>query len=335
MSILTVRQKLIDLLTQATSQAQQQGRLPQVAIPDITLERPQNPSHGDYATSLPLKLARACAMNPMDIARTLSEFLSPTPEVSAVTVAPPGFINFTCSQPWLSAQVDDILAAGEDCGRLNIGEGHSVQVEFVSANPTGPLHVGHGRGAVLGSTLANILGAAGYDVQTEYYTNDAGSQMQAFYQSLWARYQQELGLDATMPESGYFGRYMIDLAKEMAAEYGSRFVDSPNGITELGAIGIKKMLELKKKDLAALGVKYDCWFSEQSLYDSGEFQRVLDMLRRQGYLVEKEGATWFASTALAKTKTTWSSVPTARLPTSAPTSPTITTSLLTAALRWS
>ena len=302
LSIITLKQKMTDLLSSAVRQAQQQGQLPQVAVPDITLERPQNPAHGDYATSLPLKLARACAMNPMLIARSLAGYLESTPELSFVAPAPPGFLNFTCSPAWLSSQVDAILTAGERYGELSMGAGHSVQVEFVSANPTGPLHVGHGRGAVLGSTLAAVLAAAGYAVQKEYYVNDAGSQMQAFYHSLWARYQQELGREAAMPESGYFGHYMIDLAQEIASEYGGRFLDAPGGREELGRLGLRKMLAVIEDDLKALRVSYDCWFSEQSLYDSGEFDRVLEKLRREGYLVDKEGATWFASTALGDDK---------------------------------
>jgi arginyl-tRNA synthetase len=293
---------MVERLNEAVRTAQQQGKLPQVAMPDITLEKPQNPAHGDYATSLPLKLARACAMNPMVIAKTLNSFLQATPELSSIAAAPPGFLNFTCAPEWLTSQVDAILSAGERYGEITLGTGHSVQVEFVSANPTGPLHVGHGRGAVLGSTLAAILAAAGFEVQKEYYVNDAGSQMQAFYNSLWTRYQQELGREADMPESGYFGRYMIDLAKDIAAECGGRFLDAPQGREELGKLGLQKMLAVIEDDLKALRVSFDCWFSEQSLYDSGEFQRMLERLRREGYLADKEGATWFTSTALGDDK---------------------------------
>lgn len=302
MIVLTLKERLTSLLTEAVGQAQQQGKLPRVAVPEITLERPQNPAHGDYATSLPLKLARTCAMNPLVIARTLSEFLPIVSELASVTVAPPGFINFTCSPEWLAAQVDTILAAGENYGNLTLGQGQSVQVEFVSANPTGPLHVGHGRGAVLGSTLATVLTAAGYNVQTEYYVNDAGNQIQAFRQSLWARYQQELGREAAMPEAGYFGQYMIDLAKEIVAECGEQYLTAPNGSAELGKFGMQKMLDTIAGDLKALRVNFDRWFSEQSLYDSGEFARVLKVLRDQGHLIDKEGATWFASTALGEDK---------------------------------
>ena len=300
MTTLTLKQRLADILTDAVGQAQQQGKLPQVAIPEITIERPQNPTHGDYATSLPLKLARACAMNPLLIARTLKELLQTGPELASIDIAPPGFINFACSPQWLAAQVDTILAADTSYGNLALGQGRPLQVEFVSANPTGPLHVGHGRGAVLGSALAAILAAAGYDVQTEYYINDAGNQMQAFRQSLWARYQQELGHDVAMPEAGYLGRYLIDLAKEIVTEQSDRYLTE--GQAELGKLGMHKMLNIIKGDLKALGINYDCWFSEQSLYDSGEFTSVLKALHDRGYLADREGATWFTSTALGDDK---------------------------------
>ena len=302
MTALTLKQKLTDILTDAVRHSQQQNKLPRVAMPEISLERPQNPTHGDYATSLPLKLARSCAMNPMLIARTLSESLHADPELVSVAIAPPGFINFTCSSQWLVSQVDPILARGEGYGNLSLGQRQSVQVEFVSANPTGPLHVGHGRGAVLGSALAAILAAAGYNVQTEYYVNDAGNQMQAFYQSLWARYQQELGREVAMPEAGYHGRYMIDLAKDMLTEHGDRYLAAQDGQAELGRLGVKKMLSVIEDDLSALGINFDHWFSEQSLYDSGEFTHVLNKLRDKGYLADKEGATWFTSTALGEDK---------------------------------
>ena len=301
MTVLPVKQRLAEMLSQAVENARQQGKLPQVVVPEITLERPQTASYGDYATSLPLKLARACAMNPMVIADIIVDSMSSPSGLASVEAAPPGFINFTLNSQWLASQVDEILSAGERFGDVPLGEGHSVQVEFVSANPTGPLHVGHGRGAILGSTLANILRSAGYSVETEYYVNDAGSQMLAFYQSLRARYKQELGRDATMPESGYFGRYMVELAREIIAEFGDRFLE-PGKEGEMDKLGLSRMIASIRSDLGMLGVGFDRWFSEQSLYISDEFNRVLGLLREQNYLVEKEGATWFTSTALGEDK---------------------------------
>jgi arginyl-tRNA synthetase len=301
LTMVSIKKHLAEMLKQAVAGAQQQGRLPQVAVPEITIERPQKLSYGDYATSLPLKLARACSMNPMVIAGTIIDSISVPPELASIESAPPGFINFTLNSGWLATQVDEILAAGESFADIPLGEGHSVQVEFVSANPTGPLHVGHGRGAVLGSTLTNILRSAGYSVETEYYVNDAGSQMLAFYQSLRARYRQELGQEATMPESGYFGRYMIDLAREIIAEFGDRFLE-PGKEDELDKLGLSRMTAAISGDLEMLGVTFNRWFSEHSLYSSGEFDQVLELLRVQNYLIKKEGATWFTSTALGEDK---------------------------------
>jgi arginyl-tRNA synthetase len=240
----------------------------------------------------------------MSIAKTIAELIPATPEMLSVEAAPPGFINFSLRPEWLTQQVDAILGAGENYGDIEIGRGQSVQVEFVSANPTGPLHIGHGRGAVLGSTLANILEASGFNVEKEYYINDAGSQMTAFYRSLLARYRQANGIDVEMPQEGYFGQYVIDLAREIKTEYGDRFIQLPEDEAEreLGKLGVTKMLASIRKDLGLLGVEYDCWFSEQSLYENGQFEKVMQILRKEGHLAEKEGATWFVSSALGEDK---------------------------------
>ena len=302
--ILEIKKQIVALIKQAAGRAQQEGKLPQVTLPEITVERPQDTEHGDYASSLSMKLARSIGKNPLVIAQAIAELIPPAPELASVTIAPPGFINFTFRPDWLSKQVEEILNAGDNYGDIDIGKKQSVQVEFVSANPTGPLHVGHGRGAVLGSTLANILEAAGFNVEKEYYINDAGSQMMAFYRSLYARYQQACGTDVEMPQEGYFGQYVIDLAREIKSEEGDRFLKLPpdKGVTALGNIGVNKMLALISGDLNLLGVDYDCWFSEQSLYDKGQFARVIEILRKEGHLAEKEGATWFVSTALGEDK---------------------------------
>ena len=299
-----IKQRIIELLAQAASQAQESGKLPSVALPEITVEHPQNPEHGDYASSFPLKLARATGVSPLKIAQDIVGLIAPNPEIEAITVAPPGFINFTLSNDWLTRQVGSILAAGDAYGNIDLGQGSRVQLEFVSVNPTGPLHVGHGRGAILGSTLANVLAAAGYKVEKEYYVNDAGSQIDAFYRSLYARYQQCLGIDAEMPSGGYFGNYMVDLAKEIIAEKKDRFLSLPpeEALSQLGHIGLVKIMELIKSDLELLGVGFDVWFSEQSLFDKGQYQKVMALLRESGYIGEKEGATWFVSTALGEDK---------------------------------
>ena len=299
-----LKQRLIELLTQAAGEAQQLGKLPSIALPEVTVERPQNPEYGDYASSFPLKLARAVGVSPLTIANDIVELTTPGPEIDTITVAPPGFINFTLKSDWLTNQIDSILAAGNAYGNAALGQGSRVQVEFVSVNPTGPLHVGHGRGAILGSTLGNVLASAGYKVEKEYYINDAGNQVDAFYRSLYARYQQCFNIDAEMPSDGYFGSYMVDLAKEIVAEEGDRFLTIPGqeAISQLGQLGMEKMINQIKSDLELLGVSFDVWFSERSLYDNEQYQTAMSLLRQAGYIREKEGATWFVSTALGEDK---------------------------------
>ena len=299
-----IRRRLIELLEQAAKKAQELGKIPAVTLPEITVEHPQNPEHGDYASSLPLKLARATGVNPLTIAEGVLGLIATSPEVSRVAVAPPGFINFTLSSSWLTGQVASILEAGESYGNINLGRGSRVQIEFVSVNPTGPLHVGHGRGAILGSTLANVLDAAGYRVEKEYYINDAGSQIDAFTRSLYVRYQQSLNVDAEMPSDGYLGSYMVDLAKEIIAEEGDKFLSLPEkeAVAKLGHIGLDRIIEQIKSDLERIGVSFDVWFSEKSLYEKGQYKKVMSLLNKGGYISEREGATWFVSTALGEDK---------------------------------
>jgi len=299
-----LKQRLIELITQAAIEAQHSGKLPSVTLPEVVIEHPQNTEHGDYASSLPLKLARATGISPLTIANDMASLIAPTPEIAQIVTAPPGFINFTLKSDWLTSQVDSILDAGDSFGNIELGEDSRVQIEFVSVNPTGPLHVGHGRGAILGSTLANVLAAAGYKVEKEYYVNDAGNQIDAFLRSLYARYQQCLGIDAEMPSDGYFGSYMVDLAKEIIAEDGDRFRNLPEteAIPQLGKLGLEKMVSQIRVDLELLGVKFDVWFSEQSLYENKQYEEAMHLLKQGGYISEKEGATWFVSTALGEDK---------------------------------
>jgi arginyl-tRNA synthetase len=299
-----IKQRIIELLAAAVSKAQESGQLPSVAVPEITIEHPQNTAHGDYASSLPLKLARATGTSPLAIAEALAGLIPAAPEIASVTVAPPGFINFTLKDAWLAQQVEAILSAGVSYGTIDLGQSSRVQIEFVSVNPTGPLHVGHGRGAILGNTLANTLAAAGYKVEKEYYVNDAGSQMDTFYRSLYARYQQALKVDAEMPADGYLGDYITDLAKEIIADEGDRFLSLPpeKAIPQLGKIGLVRMIAQIRDDLELLGVNFDVWFSEQSLFDEGQYKKVMDLLHQGDYIAEREEATWFVSTALGEDK---------------------------------
>jgi arginyl-tRNA synthetase len=299
-----LKYKLAQLLEQAVKKAQAQGQLPTIAIPEIVIERPQNPEHGDYASSLPLKIAKAARMEPMAIANSLAKLLTETKEIEKITVAAPGFINFTLTDKWLTEQVAEILREGANYGNLTIGKGTKVQIEFVSVNPTGPIHVGHGRGAVLGSTLANVLKAAGYTVEKEYYVNDAGNQMDAFYRSLFCRYQQALGKECELPPDGYKGYYPVELAKRIIAEKGDAFLKMPDdkAIQEIGKLALPKVLADIKADLELLRVDFDVWFSERTLYEKGQYQKAMAILKKGNYIEEREGAQWFVSTALGEDK---------------------------------
>jgi len=299
-----IKHRLAKALEQATRDAQREGLLAVTALPEIVIERPQNPDHGDYASSLPLKLARIIEKAPPVIAEKIIECMPPLPEVSKIVVASPGFINFCLSNGWLTEQVAVILDAGDSYGNIDLGARKSVQIEFVSVNPTGPLHVGHGRGAVLGSTLANVLSATGYAVEKEYYINDAGSQLDAFKRSLYARYQQCLGIDVEMPSDGYLGNYMVDLAQDLIKREGKRFskMSAEAAIEELGPLGITSIMDMIKKDLELLDVRFDVWFSEQSLYKNGQYNKVMKLLSKGGHVAEKENATWFISSALGEDK---------------------------------
>jgi arginyl-tRNA synthetase len=299
-----IRRALARCLQQAVLKAQQEGALAPAALPEVLIEHPQNPEHGDFASGLPLRLARAVRMSPMAIAEKVLEYIVPPPQIDKLWAAPPGFINFTLREGWLSSEVESILAAGEVYGDIELGQDKQVQVEFVSVNPTGPLHVGHGRGAVLGSTLANVLIASGYAVEKEYYINDMGNQIANFGRSLYARYQQCLGKEAAMPPDGYYGNYMIDLAKEIVQEQGDKLLSLPESeaASQLAEVGVARMLERIKQDLELLNVVFDIWFSERSLYQGGQYNRAMELLQSGGYIAKKENATWFESSALGEDK---------------------------------
>lgn len=295
---------LQDAIAQAFDRAQQAGDLPLFDLPDIPIERPKQADMGDWATPICLQLARVAKMAPIKIATAVVAHLPALGFVGNVQVAPPGFINFTLDDGWLRAQVDAILLAGSQFGIADVGQGKKVQVEYVSANPTGPLHMGSARNAVLGDALANVLANAGYLVQREYYVNDAGSRMRAFQETLMARYCQALGLDAEVPEDGYHGPYMVELGADLAREHGRAFLEMPRNeaLLEIGRLGVARVVESARDDLAAMGIHYDCWFSEQSLYDRGQFDTVLSLLRQRGYLDSHDGAIWFRAQALGGQK---------------------------------
>ncbi len=300
-----IKDELAQLVEQGARAAMAQGDLPEVPLPEVTVERPRQPEHGDYASNIAMKLQRAVGGNPLAIAEKIVARMPPSPMLGGVAVARPGFINLRLSDAWLAQQVDEILARGETFADSSAGAGLRVQVEFVSANPTGPLTVGNGRGAVIGTTLAAVLEATGHSVEREYYVNDAGTQVETFSQTLYARYQQLFGRHVDIPPDGYPGEYMIDLARRIRDQHGDRFLRPPGepAPEELGRLGIDLMLESIKADLALLGVRYDVWFRERSLYEQDSlYERVMALLRERGYITEKEGAVWFTSSELGEDK---------------------------------
>lgn len=293
-----IKDTISDMLSEALRRAQADGALPALEHQDPAIERPQNQEHGDYASSLPLKMARSARMSPLAIAEILRERLPDQEEVTSVTVAPPGFINFGLDGRWIMRQVGTILAEGDQFGHGTGGAGVTAQVEFVSVNPTGPVHVGHGRGAVQGSAVANVLEASGYTVQREYYVNDAGSQMDNFFESLHARYMQALGREAEFPTEGYHGAYLVELGQELASEFGEQYTDNEEGIRALGEIGMARMIDSIREDLERIDVRFDRWFSERSLFEDGTYEKAIHEVRANGYTAEREGAVWFTGTDL-------------------------------------
>ncbi|HET9476889.1 MAG TPA: arginine--tRNA ligase [Dehalococcoidia bacterium] len=302
-----IKHDIEELVLGAVRRAQDAGALPAFSVSDAVVDRPQRPEHGDYASSLPMRLARTARMNPLEIAGVIASHMEAAARdgvIEAVEVAPPGFINVRLSSSWLTSQVDAIRAAGTAFGDVQLGHGRKVQVEFVSANPVGPIHVGNGRGLALGDTLARVLAAAGYEVQREYLVNDAGTQTATFAATLYARYQQLFGRQATVPEGGYPGEYMIDLARELRERCGDTLLRTegepyPQDVHDLG---VEIMLDVIRRDLAAIGVHYDNWFSERSLYQTNTYEKTMGLLRERGYVAEREGAVWLASSALGEEK---------------------------------
>ena len=291
---------LASLVSEALESAQTSGSLPAAGDVEIKIERPKMPEHGDFSTSLPLALARSMRMAPLQIAEAISAEIPEHHMVGSVTFAAPGFVNFTLSTKWLQLQVDVIREAGEKFGSVESGAGQSIQIEFVSVNPTGPLHVGHARGAVIGSSLANVLDAAGYDVQREYYVNDAGNQMRVFYDTLYSRYMQAAGHDVPLPEQSYPGEFLEELASDLLKDLGDGAVskDKADAIADLAPESLKRTLANIKHTLELLGVSYDQWFYESQLLSSGRFDEVLKFLEDADLIVERDGAKWFAATKL-------------------------------------
>jgi arginyl-tRNA synthetase len=296
-----IRDRLVALVHDAVGRAQSTGALPSVALPEVTIERPAKAEQGDFATNFALRAKRAVGPrgpNPMDIAGMISAQIAadPPPYLAGVEVAAPGFLNFTLADDWLRHQVDTILAEGSEFGSLSMGGQARVQVEFVSANPTGPVHVGTARNAALGDSIARVLAKAGWQVQREYYFNDAGAQIEHLARSVWKRYQQALGREVEMSDDDYQGEYVVELAQEILREHGHRFADLPEErAEEIGALASKRIMQWIETDLERARVRFDNWFSEATVIREGDFQRVLDLLKSRDLVYEREGAQWLRS----------------------------------------
>ncbi|MFG6147284.1 arginine--tRNA ligase [Halobacillus sp. B23F22_1] len=295
-------QKLKDEIVRAVKEA---GLAADEEMPDVVLEQPKDKSHGDYATNMAMQLARVAKKNPRQIATELVEqFDHSKASIEKIEIAGPGFINFYMNNQYLTDLVPSILEAGEAYGRTNVGNGHKIQVEFVSANPTGTLHLGHARGAAVGDSLCNVLDAAGYDVSREYYINDAGNQMANLALSVEARYMQALGEEWNMPEDGYHGKDIIELGEKLAEEDGDKWVDTPEEERQefFRSYGLKFELDKIKHDLEEFRVPFDEWFSEISLYEGDQIKDALQVLKDKNYVYAKDDATWFETTKFGDDK---------------------------------
>ncbi len=272
----------------------------------VRLERPRQAGHGDWATNIAMQLAKPFGMRPRELADKLIDKVPLGEIVEKAEVAGPGFINFTLASNWITEAIKSTIAQNENYGRVNSGEGRRIQVEFVSANPTGPLHMGHGRGAAVGDITASILDFAGWDVEREYYINDAGLQMELLGKSAQSRYFEALGRgdEAPMPEDGYHGEYMTDIARSFVDKYGDEPAKKPLEETvEFFSVETGKIVtEMIRKDLEEFGVTFDVWFSEKSLYDNGQVEPAMEELKKRDYAYEEEGALWFRSTLFGDDK---------------------------------
>ncbi len=275
-------------------------------MPDFIVEVPKDKSHGDFATNAAMLLTKQAKMKPRDIAQAIVDNLRQgSTLIDKVEIAGPGFINFYLSPNWVYDILPMVEAQDTAYGSVDIGHGEKVQIEFVSANPTGLLHMGNARGGALGDTLANLLKMAGYDVTKEFYINDAGNQIVNLGLSLEARYRQELGdVDYPFPEKGYHGKDIIDTAKRIIAEVGDSYLQLPEEERQqkMIATALEEKLSAIKSGLEAFGVNYDVWFSETSLHESGAIQEVVDLLTEKGLTYEKDGALWLKTTTFGDEK---------------------------------
>jgi arginyl-tRNA synthetase len=295
-----IEERLAELLRSAVVAA---GLLPDELPLEIKLEKPRQKEHGDFATSLPLSLAKRAGMPPREVAELIFRNLPPSELVESAEVAGAGFINFRVTHSWLHSALRDTVEQGAAYGRAE-PSGRRAQVEFLSANPTGPLHIGHARNAALGDALARLLEFTGWDVEREFYFNDAGGQMDRFGASVEARYLSLLGRDAQVPEDGYHGEYVTELAKDILEREGPGLADLPQDerMVRLREEGVKRVLEWIRATLDRFGVRFDVFMSESDLVDRGEVAEAVERLRSSGFAYDAEGAVWFRSTAFGDDK---------------------------------
>ena len=291
----TVIKKIIH---DALEKAQQEGELELSSFPEIVVEKPKDEKMGDFSTNIGMTLARSERKNPKTIAESVARHLK-SGDLSKVEVAGPGFINIKMSQEFFLKRLRNAVSQGENFGSSDSGQGTKVMIEFVSANPTGPLHVGHGRGAAVGDCLARIMKKAGYDLSTEYYINDVGNQMNFLGRSTWLRYRELKGEEIKFPEDHYRGDYIKDIAQKVIDLKGDEFLNKPEEecISFFRRFAKDNILKGIEKDLSEFRVNFDNWFSEESLYEDKSVEKAVDWLKGQGHIYEKDGAVWLKSSA--------------------------------------
>lgn len=296
---MSTRAEITKLTSEAVQAAAAAGQIAVEEFPPVVIERPRDKSFGDWSANAAMALAKQAKMNPMDIAEILAARLREnTGLFAAVETVRPGFINFRLSPEFLTGTLAKIEKDDEGFGRGSAGAGKRVQVEFVSANPTGPLHVGHGRWAAVGDALANVLDAAGYSVEREFYVNDFGNQMALFGVSVAARYAQLLGIDEAVPENGYHGAYVTEIAQEIKDNEGEKYLNMPAAERHdiFRRHAEEQVINHIKGILGSFGVEFDVWFSERSLHESGVIEKIIGELRASGHVFEQDGAVWLRTT---------------------------------------
>lgn len=306
---MTVSESLEAIVAEALAQAVEDGSLPLDSIPAPTLERPREEAHGDWACTIAMRLAKQARMNPRAIAQIVVDHLPENELIAKTDIAGPGFINFTLTPRSYQAVVSEVREKGRDYGKSVLDVPCKVNLEYVSANPTGPMHVGHGRWAALGDAMARVMRHAGYAVDEEFYVNDEGNQMNVFADSLVIRYFQELGHDVALPEKSYGGSYVIDLAKQIVEREGDRWVDVDEDERRQAfrEYGYAAMMDSVRETLSIFGNSFDTFFSEHSLFveesdGKTKIQRAFDAMNDAGYIYEKDGATYFRSSEFGDEK---------------------------------